>query len=133
MKKKTIVGLIAIVAIAAVVIFAGCIGGPEGRYVQEGHPDNYLDINHDGTFYLMEEGKSISGTWTIEENRIYLTTTVLGTSSTLQLTIEGNTITSIVATIYPADKKDFRFLNSSSLSNSNRRTLSLSHGISRFD
>jgi len=42
-------------------------------------------------------------------------------------------ITSIVASIYPADKKDFRFLNSSSLSNSNRRTLSLSHGISRFD
>ena len=41
--------------------------------------------------------------------------------------------TSIVATIYPADKKDFRFLNSSSLSNSNRRTLSLSHGISKFD
>ena len=41
--------------------------------------------------------------------------------------------TSIVASIYPADKKDFRFLNSSSLSNSNRRTLSLSHGISRFD
>ena len=45
--------------------------------------------------------------------------------------ISGNT--SIVASIYPADKKDFRFLNSSSLSNSNRRTLSLSHGISRFD
>jgi len=41
--------------------------------------------------------------------------------------------TSIVATIYPADKKDFRFLNSSSLSNSNRRTLSLNHDISRFD
>ena len=40
---------------------------------------------------------------------------------------------SIVASIYPADKKDFRFLNSSSLSNSNRRTLSLSHGISKFD
>ena len=42
-------------------------------------------------------------------------------------------LSSIVATIYPADKKDFRFLNSSSLSNSNRRTLSLSHGISKFD
>jgi|GEM_PF-1339737 len=40
---------------------------------------------------------------------------------------------SIVASIYPADKKDFRFSNSSSLSNSNRRTLSLNHDISRFD
>ena len=92
MKKKAIAGLIAMVALAAVVIFAGCIGGPEGRYVQEGYPDNYLDINHDGTFYLTAEGESISGTWTIEENRIYLTTTVLGTSSTLQATIKGNTI-----------------------------------------
>jgi len=41
-------------------------------------------------------------------------------------------LTSIVALPYPAEKKDFRFLNSSSLSNSNRRTLSLNHDISRF-
>ena len=42
-------------------------------------------------------------------------------------------ISSIVASSYPVDKKDFRFLNSSSLSNSNRKTLSLNHDISRFD
>ena len=52
---------------------------------------------------------------------------------TNEVKVKQDYYTSIVASIYPADKKDFRFLNSSSLSNSNRRTLSLSHGISRFD
>jgi hypothetical protein len=32
-------------------------------------------------------------------------------------------ISSIVASLYPEDKKDFRFLNTSSLSNSNRNTI----------
>jgi hypothetical protein len=57
------------------------------------------------------------------------------TGYTLFSTYMGNifTLSSIVTSIYPADKKDFRFLNSPSLSNSNRRTLSLNHDISRFD
>ena len=45
----------------------------------------------------------------------------------------GAIISSIVASPYPADKIDFRFLNSSSLSNSNRKTLSLNQDISTLN
>lgn len=42
MEEKTIAGLIAIAAIVAVVIFAGCIGPTTTIYDIEEHPDKYI-------------------------------------------------------------------------------------------
>jgi len=58
---------------------------------------------------------------------------ITGTVTDAGTPVQNAFISSIVASPYPADKKDFRFLNSSAVSNSNRKTLSLNHDISRFD
>ena len=74
MEKKTIVGLIAVIAITVVAMFAGCIDkGPEGRYfLEEGGEWIYLDIKPDGAFSLIvDEDEWFWGTWKQKGNRIY--------------------------------------------------------------
>lgn len=42
-----------------------------GTYVNEDNPDEYLELNEDGTFYLKEYGMSVTGEWEVKDDELY--------------------------------------------------------------
>ena len=68
----------------------GCgAGGISGTYVNEDNPNEYLELNEDGTFYLKEIGLGFDGEWEVKDNelRLHLTMGLVATAE-----IKGNKI-----------------------------------------
>lgn len=71
-KKCLLVGL----AIMLVVSLGGVIscgtGSICGTYVNQDNPEEYLELDEDGTFYLKEYGMSLTGEWEIRGDELRL-------------------------------------------------------------
>ncbi len=80
-----------------------------GTYVNQDDPNEYLELNEDGTFYLKELGLGFSGEWDIEDNTVRLHLSDFG--FTLEGIIQGNTIISEEGKIWVRDEQPSAPLN----------------------
>ena len=72
MKKYISVGL-AVIMLVSFIGVVGCgVGSISGTYVNENNPDEYLELNNDGTFYLKEMGIGITGEWEVTDDELRL-------------------------------------------------------------
>jgi len=73
------------------VASVGCGGGTtdEGKFVREGHPEDYLQLMADGSFFHEEGGRAYSGTYKIYETEIILT---LPSGTANKVTIKGDVL-----------------------------------------
>lgn len=71
-RKCLLIGL----AVMLLVTLGGAIScgtiGVSGTYVNEDNPDEYLELNEDGTFYLKEYGISVTGEWEVKGDELRL-------------------------------------------------------------
>ena len=61
--------------IITILLISGCLeSGVEGKYVSTGDPDDYLELNSDGTFFVHQnkDGGTYSGTYKINDDQIFL-------------------------------------------------------------
>ena len=79
------------VLILAVFLVGGCLElCIEGKYVNTKHPEDYMELNSDGTFFVYQEIRgSFSGTYEVKDDKIRL---ILPNGRVEVGKIEGNTI-----------------------------------------
>lgn len=54
-------------------VMIGCgESGSAGKYANQDNPSEYLELNEDGTFCLVESGLSLDGQWEAEGNKLRL-------------------------------------------------------------
>ena len=87
MFHKKIIALLII--LFSVLVTTACGGAIDGTYTSQERPNDYIELRGDGTFFIMEKGQGLSGTFKQDETRLVLTSPS-GASSIAEL--RGETI-----------------------------------------
>ena len=71
MFHKKIIALLII--LFSVLVTTACGGAIDGTYTSQERPNDYIELRGDGTFFIMEKGQGLSGTFKQDETRLVLT------------------------------------------------------------
>ena len=71
MKKILLVGLAMTVALVGFMTSCGSTSIP-GIYVNQDNPNEYIELNEDGTFYVEEQGFGLDGEWEASDGNLTL-------------------------------------------------------------
>lgn len=81
---------ISIVLILAAFLVVGCLeSGIQGKYIDTEEPNQYMELNSDGTFFVYQDSGSFSGTYEVKDDTIRL---ILPNGMTVVGKIEGNNL-----------------------------------------
>ncbi len=84
---KKYIGLILILAMLSI---GGCVASNvAGKYVSSNDSSEYMQLNAVGSFYVYQKAWNFSGTYKVEDDKIFLT---IQNNVTLEGKIEGNNI-----------------------------------------
>lgn len=67
------IALVILIALSALVLFTGCGGGYEGKYVNSNNNSEYIELKGGSNFFLEERGIALSGKWEEKGNNIIFT------------------------------------------------------------
>ncbi len=67
--KKT---LALVIILFSVLAATACGGTIDGTYTSQDHPNDYIELRGDGTFFIMEKDQGLSGTFKLDENQLVL-------------------------------------------------------------
>jgi hypothetical protein len=63
-----------------------------GKYLRKGKSSDYLELNANGTFSVLQDGKSASGTYNVQGDNLTVTSPQIGGGGTAKARFIGNTI-----------------------------------------
>lgn len=85
--------LLITVLLVALALVSACTGNQvPGKYISEQNPRDYLELKRDGTFYLQEEGVTLTGKYQVDGDEITLSVSILGIPTATKGSIKGNVI-----------------------------------------
>lgn len=81
---RSVALVVVVLVILSFLVFVGCGGGYEGKYVNVANASEYLELKSGGNFFLQERGFAFSGKWKVSgENIIFILPT--GMSDSLKI------------------------------------------------
>lgn len=93
MFRKLLFTGIAIVIVVCLVAAAGCgTASIAGTYVNQGNPEQYLELKKDGTFWITLGNNTSRGEWDLKDDTLRATITSGGGGITLTGQVRGNEI-----------------------------------------